>query len=424
MDTLQRQVRRARRRLAAERFLDVLGWCWFAALLAALVLIAADKFWPLGVEAWAWAAGALGLGLLAAVVWTLLVRGSLLEAAIEIDRRFALKERVSSALSADAGRSPDGGGRGAAGRRPAPGRADRRGRAVHRQAAAAVAVAPAAGHVGRARGAVGRPGGREAGPGQDRRSGRETADQEIDRRGPPPACRAPRASQEGGLARGRAAVQEAGAGDQGIERRADEGEGVGQAERPLAALGRPAAAAWRGGEGQAAVGAVEEGRPGSGGQVRPGHQPRRFPEGRRRTEETPGRVGQEQAGRQAEGRPGQATRPDEGQAQQAGRRPAGGRARPEAAGEPTPPGRPVGRGQQAGRATGQAPAAGPANGADEATRPAVRAMLEVPPPGEGGQRPASAWPRCRRRSRTSRSSWTKWGCSTTPCSSWPRRGSK
>ncbi len=39
------------------------------------------------------------LGLLAAVVWTLLVRGSLLEAAIEIDRRFALKERVSSALT-------------------------------------------------------------------------------------------------------------------------------------------------------------------------------------------------------------------------------------------------------------------------------------------------------------------------------------
>ena len=68
-------------------------------VLAALVLIVADKFWPLGVEAWAWAAGALGLGLFAALVWTLLVRGTLLEAAIEIDRRFALKERVSSALS-------------------------------------------------------------------------------------------------------------------------------------------------------------------------------------------------------------------------------------------------------------------------------------------------------------------------------------
>lgn len=50
MDTLERQVRRARRRLAAERFLNVLGWCWFAALLAALVAILADKFWPLGVE--------------------------------------------------------------------------------------------------------------------------------------------------------------------------------------------------------------------------------------------------------------------------------------------------------------------------------------------------------------------------------------
>ena len=97
MDTLERQVRRARRRLAAERFLNVLGWCWFAALLAALVAILADKFWPLGVESWAWVAGALGLGLLAAAVWTLLIRGGMLEAAIEIDHRFALKERVSSA---------------------------------------------------------------------------------------------------------------------------------------------------------------------------------------------------------------------------------------------------------------------------------------------------------------------------------------
>ena len=154
MDMLERQVRRARRRLAAERFLDVLGWCWSAALLAALVLIAADKFWPMGVAAWMWAAGALGLGLFAAAVWTLLVGGSLLDAAIEIDHRFALKERVSSAL----GLRPDD-------RQTKAGEAllaDAVGgsngstcRAVLGQALAAVAVAAAAGHVGRACGVAG-----------------------------------------------------------------------------------------------------------------------------------------------------------------------------------------------------------------------------------------------------------------------------
>ena len=99
MDTLHKQIRQARRQLTVQRFLGILGWCWSAALLAALALIAIDKFYPLGVEAWAWVAGALVVGLIAAVAWTLLARASLLEAAIEIDHRYGLKERVSSALA-------------------------------------------------------------------------------------------------------------------------------------------------------------------------------------------------------------------------------------------------------------------------------------------------------------------------------------
>jgi hypothetical protein len=99
MNTLERQVRRARRRLMVQRFLDVLAWCWLATLSMALVLVGVDKKWPLGVEAWGWVAGALGVGLAAAVVWTLWRRSTSLEAAIELDHRFALKERVSSALS-------------------------------------------------------------------------------------------------------------------------------------------------------------------------------------------------------------------------------------------------------------------------------------------------------------------------------------
>jgi len=97
MDELKRQVSRAQRRLTLQRFLGVLGWCWSAALLAALVLILIDKFHPLGVSAAIWFAGALGAGPLAAGAWTWLTRQKPIEAAMEIDRRFALKERVSSA---------------------------------------------------------------------------------------------------------------------------------------------------------------------------------------------------------------------------------------------------------------------------------------------------------------------------------------
>ena len=57
MDELQRQVRRAQRRLAAQRLLGALGWCWFVSLLAALALVVAEKFHPLGFAAWTWAGG-------------------------------------------------------------------------------------------------------------------------------------------------------------------------------------------------------------------------------------------------------------------------------------------------------------------------------------------------------------------------------
>jgi acyl carrier protein phosphodiesterase len=62
-------------------------------------MIFADKYFPMHVSLWGWAAGAVGVGLVAALIWTFLAGGKPLEAAIEIDRRFGLKERVSSALA-------------------------------------------------------------------------------------------------------------------------------------------------------------------------------------------------------------------------------------------------------------------------------------------------------------------------------------
>jgi hypothetical protein len=104
MEQLRKQVYRAYRRLGVRRFLGVLAWCWFVPLLAALAVIAVDKFYPLGWSpfgwgAWGWLGGMAALGLVAAVLWVALTRRDPLGAAIEIDRRFGLKERVSSALA-------------------------------------------------------------------------------------------------------------------------------------------------------------------------------------------------------------------------------------------------------------------------------------------------------------------------------------
>jgi hypothetical protein len=98
---LQRQVRRARWRLAGQSFLHTLARSWFAALLAAALVIGVDKVYPLNLEPWAVPLAALGLGLLVAVVATLARRPSELDAAWEIDRRFGLRERVSSSLGLD-----------------------------------------------------------------------------------------------------------------------------------------------------------------------------------------------------------------------------------------------------------------------------------------------------------------------------------
>ena len=99
MDILRQQIHRAGRRLALQRFLSLVWWHLFAALLLAAGLVGLDHFYPLGVKPLVWPAGALGLGIVSAVVWAFATRRDDLEAALEIDRRFGLKERVSSTLA-------------------------------------------------------------------------------------------------------------------------------------------------------------------------------------------------------------------------------------------------------------------------------------------------------------------------------------
>ncbi|MFP6668119.1 MAG: hypothetical protein VB876_12445 [Pirellulales bacterium] len=103
MEKIQLQVRQARRRMNLQKFLDCLPWCLLVPLAAALVAIAVHKWFPTGSEPWIWntwwMGGGIVLGIVAAAVWMLTRPHEQLEAAIELDRRFGLKERVSSSLS-------------------------------------------------------------------------------------------------------------------------------------------------------------------------------------------------------------------------------------------------------------------------------------------------------------------------------------
>jgi hypothetical protein len=104
MQEIKRQVKRARRRMVLQQFLTVVGWALFASLLVGAIGLTIPKIWVLsGIDLqawmWTWIGGSIATGLLVAGVWTYVIRRSSLEAAIEIDRRFGLKERVSSTLA-------------------------------------------------------------------------------------------------------------------------------------------------------------------------------------------------------------------------------------------------------------------------------------------------------------------------------------
>jgi tetratricopeptide (TPR) repeat protein len=103
MEEIKRQVGRAQRRLVLQQFLMVIGWSLFATLLIAVVGLAIPRLWVLNVIKdtwdWSWIGGGIAAGLLVASVWTYIIRRTKLDAAIELDKRFGLKERVSSTLA-------------------------------------------------------------------------------------------------------------------------------------------------------------------------------------------------------------------------------------------------------------------------------------------------------------------------------------
>ena len=110
MNEISKQVTRARRRLLIGKFFRIFCWSCFAGLLIAAIGLAVPKIWHLSFLGetvsesnwmWSWIGGGCLFGLLTATILTWMGRDSQMTAAVEVDRRFGLKERLSSALSLD-----------------------------------------------------------------------------------------------------------------------------------------------------------------------------------------------------------------------------------------------------------------------------------------------------------------------------------
>jgi uncharacterized coiled-coil DUF342 family protein len=101
---LYRQLGRVSRRLFLQGFFDVLAWCWAVALVLAAVWLLVDPLIPGERPEWVHWAVAGGIGLAAtllAVGLAVLRAPDRLSAALTLDERFNLKERVTTSLTLD-----------------------------------------------------------------------------------------------------------------------------------------------------------------------------------------------------------------------------------------------------------------------------------------------------------------------------------
>ncbi len=103
MNRIESQVRSARRRLILGRFGQALCVTLFAGLIVATVAIAVPALRALQVDyntwVYAWLGGAAVAAIVAAAAYSLLTAPSLETVATEVDKRFGLRERLSSSLS-------------------------------------------------------------------------------------------------------------------------------------------------------------------------------------------------------------------------------------------------------------------------------------------------------------------------------------
>ncbi len=99
---LQRQITKVSRRLFWQTVLDTLVWCWTWALVVAVGWFLAQPFVleePKPWLRWAVTGGLLGVGSVLALILAFVRAPSRLAAALSLDERFGLKERVTTSLT-------------------------------------------------------------------------------------------------------------------------------------------------------------------------------------------------------------------------------------------------------------------------------------------------------------------------------------
>jgi hypothetical protein len=99
---IRRQVNRVRRRLFLQLLLTSLLWAWVAALVGAAVWFLAQPYLIPDAEPWLrWAVlgGLVAVATVGAFVWAFVRRPSAVAAALSLDERFGLKERVTTTLT-------------------------------------------------------------------------------------------------------------------------------------------------------------------------------------------------------------------------------------------------------------------------------------------------------------------------------------
>ena len=105
MNRIESKVQTARRRLVLGQFGRALCITLFVALIVATLAVAAPAIWPMEIDKQTWAYGWIGgsslVAVIAAAAYALMTAPSVTDVATEVDKRFGLRERLSSSLTLD-----------------------------------------------------------------------------------------------------------------------------------------------------------------------------------------------------------------------------------------------------------------------------------------------------------------------------------